>query len=145
MLRESRPVHLFAAWRDFGGTWDSVHLFIWVVKNCDDKIEERSGRGLIETGWAPQVLILNHDAFGGFMTHCGWNSCLEGASAALPMIAWPLLAEQFFNEKLPVSVLRIGVSVGAKVCSNDEEMMMFVKSEEVKKVVEDVMGARRRS
>ncbi|KAE8713190.1 putative Tetratricopeptide repeat-like superfamily protein [Hibiscus syriacus] len=32
---------------------------------------------------------------------------LEGISAGLPMITWPL-AEQFFNKKLVVSVLRIG-------------------------------------
>jgi len=54
-----------------------------------------SGKGLIIRGWAPQVLILDHEAVGGFVTHCGWNSALEGISAGLPMVTWPVFAEQF--------------------------------------------------
>jgi hypothetical protein len=38
-------------------------------------------RGFIIRGWAPQTLILNHPALGGFMMHCGWNSVLEAVSA----------------------------------------------------------------
>ncbi|KAM7469851.1 hypothetical protein LguiA_008034 [Lonicera macranthoides] len=98
--------------------------FIWVVrrsKNGDenmwlpDGFEERTkGQGLIIRGWAPQVLILNHRAVGGFFTHCGWNSTLEGVCAGVPMVTRPVFADQFYNEKLVTEVLRIGVSVGAK-------------------------------
>ncbi|KAM7474109.1 hypothetical protein LguiB_021352 [Lonicera macranthoides] len=98
--------------------------FIWVVRisrNEDeiawlpDGFEERTkGKGLIIRGWAPQVLILDHEAVGGFVTHCGWNSTLEGVCAGLPMVTWPVFAEQFYNEKLVTEVLRIGVSVGVK-------------------------------
>ncbi|PQQ08352.1 UDP-glucose flavonoid 3-O-glucosyltransferase 7-like isoform X2 [Prunus yedoensis var. nudiflora] len=40
-------------------------------------------KGLLIRGWAPQVLILEHQAMGAFVTHCGWNSislkgCLLG-------------------------------------------------------------------
>ncbi|KAF3545149.1 hypothetical protein DY000_02010004 [Brassica cretica] len=96
--------------------------FIWVVReNTDDKeewlqegVEERlKERGMIIRGWAPQVLILEHQATGGFVTHCGWNSLLEGVAAGLPMVTWPIGAEQFYNEKLVTQVLRTGVSVGA--------------------------------
>ncbi|XP_010936719.1 scopoletin glucosyltransferase [Elaeis guineensis] len=96
------------------------HPFLWVVRSgvdgwMPDGYEERiGGRGLIVTGWAPQILILNHEAVGCFMTHCGWNSTLEGVTAGVPMITRPLFAEQFYNEKLIVEVLRIGVGVGAK-------------------------------
>nr|AUR26628.1 UDP-glucosyltransferase 73A22 [Centella asiatica] len=99
--------------------------FIWVVKKVkngeqkDDWIpegfEERiKGKGLVIRGWAPQVLILDHEAIGGFVTHCGWNSTLEGISAGVPMVTWPTFAEQFYNEKLVTEILRIGVAVGAR-------------------------------
>ena len=47
------------------------------------------------------------------MTHCGWNSTLEGICAGVPLVTFPLFAEQFINEKL-VQVVKIGVSVGAE-------------------------------
>ncbi|CAB4290544.1 unnamed protein product [Prunus armeniaca] len=43
-------------------------------------------KGLIRRGWAPQVLILEHQAIGAFFTHCGWNSILEGVSAGVSLI-----------------------------------------------------------
>jgi hypothetical protein len=92
--------------------------FVWVV-NKESKIpegfEERmEGKGLIIRGWAPQVMILDHESVGGFVTHCGWNSLLEGVSAGVTMVTWPLAAEQFYNEKLLTQVLGIGVAVGTK-------------------------------
>lgn len=64
---------------------------------------------------APQAAILDHRAIGGFVTHCGWNSVVEAVSAGVPMATWPPFAEQFYNEKLVVGVLRVGVCVGAEV------------------------------
>ncbi|KAL0320540.1 UNVERIFIED_CONTAM: Scopoletin glucosyltransferase [Sesamum radiatum] len=59
-------------------------------------------------------MILDHPAIGAFITHCGWNSTLEGICAGVPMVTWPVSAEQFYNEKLVTEVLRTGVSVGSK-------------------------------
>ncbi|KFK30045.1 hypothetical protein AALP_AA7G209900 [Arabis alpina] len=115
--------------------------FIWVVrKNEGDKeewlpngFEERvKEKGMIIRGWAPQVLILDHKATGGFVTHCGWNSILEGVAAGLPMVTWPVEAEQFYNEKLVTEVLRIGVSVGAR-------REGFISREKVEKAVREVL------
>ncbi|PKU80028.1 UDP-glycosyltransferase 73B4 [Dendrobium catenatum] len=98
----------------------SNHSFIWVVQTGNNNwvpegYDERiKGRGMVIRGWAPQLLILNHIAVGGFVTHCGWNSSLEGICAGLPMVTWPLYAEQFYNEKLLVEVLQIGVGVGSR-------------------------------
>ncbi|XP_007042490.2 PREDICTED: scopoletin glucosyltransferase [Theobroma cacao] len=124
--------------------------FIWVVRKVNDEdkeewlpegFEERmEGKGLIIRGWAPQVLILDHEAVGGFMTHCGWNSTLESITAGVPMVTWPLHAEQFFNEKLIVDVLKIGVCTGAKEWSRwADDTKIIVTSEDIQKAVTQLM------
>ncbi|XP_062159017.1 UDP-glycosyltransferase 89B2-like [Alnus glutinosa] len=70
------------------------------------------GRGFVIKGWAPQVTILRHRAVGAFLTHCGWNSVLEGIAAGVVMLTWPMGADQFTNSKLLVDQLGVGISVG---------------------------------
>ncbi|KAL0375004.1 UNVERIFIED_CONTAM: UDP-glycosyltransferase 73C3 [Sesamum radiatum] len=132
----------------------STHPFILVVKGGsrseeiekwiqDDGFEERTKeRGLLIRGWAPQVLILSHPCVGGFLTHCGWNSTLEGISAALPMITWPIFAEQFLNEKLVVQILETGVGVGAQTVTHlgeYEKAENKVSRDRIKSGIERVM------
>ncbi|XP_022745470.1 UDP-glycosyltransferase 73C3-like [Durio zibethinus] len=123
--------------------------FIWTIKKIDytpelekwfkeQRFEERiKGRGLIIRGWAPQVQILSHPATGGFFTHCGWNSTIEGVSAGLPMITWPMFAEQFYNEKFVVQILKIGVKIGVEVPMNAK--VLTVKREDVKKAIKQLV------
>lgn len=108
----------------------SGQQFMWVVStNKNSKKEEwlpegyekrMEGRGVIIRGWAPQMKIMEHEAVGAFVTHCGWNSTLESVCAGVPMITWPNYADQFYNEKLVTSVLNIGIGVGAKKWSRFE-------------------------
>nr|WOB18972.1 Sbaic7OGT [synthetic construct]BAA83484.1 UDP-glucose: flavonoid 7-O-glucosyltransferase [Scutellaria baicalensis] len=126
------------------GLESSGQDFIWVVRNGGENedwlpqgFEERiKGKGLMIRGWAPQVMILDHPSTGAFVTHCGWNSTLEGICAGLPMVTWPVFAEQFYNEKLVTEVLKTGVSVGNKKWQRVGE---GVGSEAVKEAVERVM------
>ncbi|XP_065871330.1 scopoletin glucosyltransferase-like [Euphorbia lathyris] len=122
----------------------SGQQFIWVVRR--EKKEEREGeeeeermegKGLIIRGWAPQVLILEHEAIGGFVTHCGWNSTLEGITAGKPMVTWPVAAEQFYNEKFVTHVLKIGIEVGVKhwVKFHGDD----IKSEAIEKAIRGIM------
>lgn len=113
----------------------------WISKNGFEERNKRK-RGLLIRGWAPQVLILSHPAIGGFLTHCGWNSTLEGISAGVPMITWPLLSEQFLNERFIVHVLKTGVSVGCQEVVHFGEEGKFeaqVSKEEVTKAIKTVM------
>ncbi|RWW21233.1 hypothetical protein GW17_00014619 [Ensete ventricosum] len=121
------------------------HPFIWVVRECSDDwwpdgyTERTQGRCMIMKGWAPQILLLNHTAVGGFVTHCGWNSCLEAVSSGVPMVTWPLFADQFFNEKLITEVLRIGVAVGAKQSTVDAEERPLLAAAEIERVISQLM------
>ncbi|KAL2327845.1 hypothetical protein Fmac_021272 [Flemingia macrophylla] len=69
------------------------------------------GRGFVIEGWAPQLEILGHRSVGAFLTHCGWNSVLEGLVCGVVMLTWPMGADQYTNAKLLVDEL--GVAVGA--------------------------------
>lgn len=127
--------------------------FIWIIRRCDnsdefnkwmkeEEFEERNtGRGLVIRGWAPQVLILSHPSVGGFFTHCGWNSTLEGICAGIPMITWPMFAEQFYNEKLITQVLGVGVRIGVEIGMQWEgkDFKIRVRKEQVQKAIDLLM------
>ncbi|KAF7804387.1 UDP-glycosyltransferase 73D1-like [Senna tora] len=129
----------------------SKRPFIWVIKSSaeleillkEETFEERvRGRGLLIKGWAPQVLILSHPAIGGFLTHCGWNSTLEGVCSGVPMVTWPLFAEQFLNEKLIVQVLRIGVRIGVEIpvrWGDEDRVGVLVKRNRIVEAIEMCM------
>ncbi|XP_050229624.1 UDP-glycosyltransferase 73C12-like [Mercurialis annua] len=150
-LNNLSPAHMI----ELGlGLEASDRPFVWVIRGDDKSREvekwiEESGfeqrikeRGLIIHGWAPQVLILSHSAVGGFLTHCGWNSTLEAISAGLPMVTWPLFADQFLNEKLVVQVLKIGVSAGVEAPEKwreEEQLGVSVKRETITRAVDELM------
>ena len=99
----------------------SNYNFLWVVRETQvNKLPKgfqqelcMTKKGIIVT-WCNQLEILGHEAIACFVTHCGWNSTLEGISTGLPMVTWPAATEQFYNEKLVTEILKIGVPVGAK-------------------------------
>lgn len=94
--------------------------------------------GLVVPMWAPQVEILAHPSTGGFLSHCGWNSTLESIINGVPMIAWPLYAEQNMNAAMLTEELRVAVrpktSASERVVSRAEIEML------VRKIMEDEEG-----
>jgi hypothetical protein len=77
----------------------------------DGFLERTKDRGLVLKSWAPQVDVLRHRATGAFVTHCGWNSTLEGVMAGVPLLCWPLYAEQRMNRVFIVEVMELGVEM----------------------------------
>ncbi|KAF8697015.1 hypothetical protein HU200_036666 [Digitaria exilis] len=124
--------------------------FVWVIGAVEEDPEwmpdgfaellARGERGLVVREWAPQMAILNHAAVGGFVTHCGWNSTLEAVSAGVAMVTWPRYADQFYNEKLVVELLEVGVGVGSTEYASKLEARRVIGGEVVAEAIGKVMG-----
>ena len=72
-------------------------------------IERTKEQGMVIPSWAPQIQILSHRSIGGFLSHCGWNSTLESVVHGVPLITWPLFAEQKMNAVLLSEGLKVGL------------------------------------
>ncbi|XP_031282542.1 UDP-glycosyltransferase 92A1-like [Pistacia vera] len=82
----------------------------WLPEGFEKRIKD-SGRGLLVHKWAPQVEILSHKSLSAFLSHCGWNSLVEALSYGVPILGWPLVAEQFYNVKLLEKEIGVCVEV----------------------------------
>ena len=98
-------------------------------------LERTKDRGLVVKSWAPQVDELNHPATGAFVTHCGWNSTMEGIIAGVPMLCWPLYAEQKMNKIFMTEDMGVGVEMEGYRAG-------FIKAEEVEAKVRLVMESK---
>ncbi|XP_030526527.1 UDP-glycosyltransferase 92A1 [Rhodamnia argentea] len=103
----------------------------WLPEGFERKI---AGRGLLVERWAPQAEILAHGAVAAFLTHCGWNSVLEALSNGVPLLGWPMAAEQSFNARLLE-----GGGVGACV-EVARGRRCEVRGEELREKIEMAMG-----
>ena len=96
----------------------------------DGFLDRTQNLGLVVTQWAPQAEILGHGSIGGFLSHCGWNSSLESILNGVPMIAWPLYAEQKMNATELAEELRVAVRpkiAPTKGIVGREEIEMMVR------------------
>ena len=122
------------------GLEESRANFLWVLRKNEsdirDGFEERvKDRGMVVREWVDQREILSHEAVQGFLSHCGWNSVLESICAAVPILAWPMMAEQPLNATLVVEQIKVGL----RVETTDGSVRGFVKKEQLEKMVRELM------
>ncbi|KAL6620568.1 hypothetical protein ACP70R_035707 [Stipagrostis hirtigluma subsp. patula] len=144
------------------GLESSGHRFLWVVRSPPEDptkfflarpepdldallpegfLERTRGTGIVVKMWAPQVEVLRHAATGAFVTHCGWNSVLEAAAAGVPMLCWPLYAEQRLNKVFVAE----GMKAGVVMEGYDEELVTATEVErKVRLVLESEEGEKLR-
>ncbi|XP_057442278.1 UDP-glycosyltransferase 71K2-like [Lotus japonicus] len=97
-------------------------------------LELAEGRGML-CEWAPQVEVLAHKAIGGFLSHCGWNSILESFWFGVPILTWPIYAEQQLNAFMMVK--EWGLAVELRV--DYRKGSALVVAEEIEKGLKHLM------
>ncbi|XP_062117541.1 UDP-glycosyltransferase 90A1-like [Humulus lupulus] len=126
------------------GLEESEVPFFWVVRSKtwspQNVMKERlNDKGLIVSDWVDQRRILSHVSVGGFLSHCGWNSVLESLSVGVPILAWPMIAEQGLNAKVVVDGLGAGIRVRSNAVS-DVSGDGVVSRQAISKGVRELMG-----
>ncbi|MED6150378.1 hypothetical protein PIB30_071697 [Stylosanthes scabra] len=91
--------------------------------------------GIVLMDWAPQLEILSHPSIGGFVSHCGWNSIMESVSCGVPIICWPLFAEQMMNASMLEDEEEVGIAIRLNVSMSTKN----VASEEIGKAMMKIM------
>lgn len=130
----------------------SGYRFLWSVRNPPEKkspaadpdleellpagfLERTGERGFVVKSWAPQKEVLSHDAVAGFVTHCGRSSVLEAVVNGVPMIGWPMYAEQRMNRVVLVEEMKAALPL-------EEEEGGFVTAAELEKRVRELMESK---
>nr|GEW55013.1 anthocyanidin 3-O-glucosyltransferase 2-like [Tanacetum cinerariifolium] len=96
-------------------------------------------------GWAPQVTLLGHQAVGGFVSHCRWNSLLESLWFGVPSATWPIYAEQQINAFDMVAELELAVEIKLDYKQNmssanaDKNNRVIVTAEEIESGIRRLM------
>ncbi|PIA40482.1 hypothetical protein AQUCO_02500293v1 [Aquilegia coerulea] len=117
--------------------------FLWLVRSKEVEVEEVlaefeekvKDRGLVVRDWVDQVEILSHKSVNGFMSHCGWNSVIESICESVPLIAWPMMAEQHLNARMVVEELGVGI----RVLARNGSVRGYVGSECIESMVIELM------
>jgi hypothetical protein len=123
------------------GLVKSGHRFLWAVRRDTWSPPVDVGpNGRIVRGWVPQRSVLDHEAVGGFVSHCGWNSVMESLAAGKPILAWPMIAEQSLNARHVADIVGAGVRIYKKAAGSMAMAAVdVVGREEVKEKVRALM------
>lgn len=124
----------------------SEYPFLWVVRSdlmlgeaavFPQGFRERVKDRAEFVSWAPQLRVLRHSSVGGFFTHGGWNSTLEGITAGIPMLGWPFFSDQAINTKSLEARWKMGLPLLNKLSTGKDFSREEVK-EKVKALMESI-------
>eukprot|EP01018_Ginkgo_biloba_P035940 Gb_31206 [translate_table: standard] len=101
------------------GIKNSRQNFVWVIRpplghgHIEELLpvgfmEETKERGLV-VQWCAQLEVLSHASVGAFMSHCGWNSPLDGLSSGVPILAFGVWTDQTTNSKFVADRWKTGI------------------------------------
>ena len=117
-----------------GGVRETGVRFLWVARGGELKLKEAlEGSSGVVVSWCDQLRVLSHAAVGGFWTHCGFNSTLEGIYSGVPMLKFPLFWDQFLNAKMIVEDWRVGMRI------KGNKKTELVRRDEIKELVKRFM------
>ncbi|BFG32863.1 hypothetical protein CerSpe_191370 [Prunus speciosa] len=106
--------------------------FLWVNRSdlingssakFPDGYEKRVANHGKMVHWAPQEKVLAHPAIACFLTHCGWNSTMDGISMGVPFLCWPYFADQFYNRSCICNGYKVGL------CLNPDDYGIVTRHE----------------
>jgi hypothetical protein len=116
--------------------------FLWVVRpditdgtkySYPKEFQNRVATRGCMVGWAPQQKVLSHPSVACFLSHCGWNSTMEGVSNGIPFLCWPYFADQFLNQSYICDVWKVGLGL-------DRNESGIITRGEIKSKVEQLLG-----
>uniref|UniRef100_A0A0E0PWJ9 Glycosyltransferase n=1 Tax=Oryza rufipogon TaxID=4529 RepID=A0A0E0PWJ9_ORYRU len=125
--------------------------FLWILKTTvvdrdddagirdvlgDGFLERVRGRGVVTKAWVDQDAVLRDPAVGLFLSHSGWNSVIEAATAGVPLLAWPPGGD---HRVASTVVASSGVGVWMEQWSWDGEEWV-VSGEEIGEKVKEMMA-----
>ncbi|KAK8933996.1 UDP-glycosyltransferase 84A1 [Platanthera zijinensis] len=85
--------------------------------------------------WCPQQQVLAHPSVACFVSHCGWNSVLEGVRHGVPFLCWPYFGDQFYNQTYICDVWKVGLRLIAAADENN-----IYSHEKIRSKLEELIG-----
>ena len=83
--------------------------------------------------WAPQEKVLAPPSVASFLSHCGWNSTMDGIAMGIPFLCWPYFGDQFLNQNYICKKWKVGLEL------NPDENG-FISRHEIKKKFEELVS-----
>ncbi|KAJ3686599.1 hypothetical protein LUZ61_015763 [Rhynchospora tenuis] len=87
-------------------TMGEHHYFL---KQFQESINGREKGKIVN--WCNQEKVLAHPSIACFVSHCGWNSTMDGVKNGVPFLCLPFLADQLAIQGYLCDVVKVGLSL----------------------------------